>query len=115
MKESDLLKLLIFIAEEDAQISTIINFFSNNLGYKVVDIKNIIEYGVGKSVFKIVEHDKDFERMMEVNDDEISKIDWSTSNSIQEIYFNDFEHYRKLLFVLQPQLPQEFSSLISEE
>lgn len=110
MKEIDLLQLLTFIAEEDGQISTVTNFFSKNLGYEVLELKNIIQYGVENNIFKIVEYNKEIDKMIDV--DELSKIDWSISNSEQEIYFNDFEHYRNVLFVSNPKLPKEFSDLV---
>jgi len=110
MNEKDLLEFLIFIAEEDAQISTIIGFFTNQLGYNVNTIKNIVDYGVKMNILQVIENDKDFEHYIVVS--ELSEIDWSISNVRHEIYFSDFEYYRKKLFVPNPKIPSEFRGFI---
>ena len=115
MKEEDLLKFLIFIAEEDAQISTIINFFINTLGYDVTTIKKIVNYGVNNNIFKLVKNDENFKNYTMLKSDEIERIDWSTSNNINEIYYNDYDYYRKELFVSHPQIPLEFKQFIMKD
>lgn len=115
MKEEDLLKFLIFIAEEDAQISTIINFFIDKLGYDVTTIKIIVIYGVNNNIFKLVKNDENLKNYTILKSDEIEKIDWSISNTINEIYYNDYDYYRKELFVSQPQIPMEFKQFILKD
>ncbi|KGE18410.1 hypothetical protein [Paenibacillus wynnii] len=97
--KDDLLNFLRFIAEEDAQISTIINFFSNNLNYNVDDIKNIVNYGIRKNIFKVVKNDHNFKEVIELDTEDLIEVEWSTSNSIHEIYYNDFDYYRGILLI----------------
>ncbi len=112
MKEEDLLKFLIFIAEEDAQISTIINFFINTLGYEVNTIKRIVNYGIDEKILIIVKNGENYRNYKVLKDNEIKKIDWSSSNNLHEIYYNDFDYYREKLFVPHPQVPMEFKQFI---
>jgi hypothetical protein len=113
MNEKDLLEFLIFIAEEDAQISTIIGFFTNQLGYDVNFLKSIVYYGVKLDILQVIEN-KDFENYEFVKVNEFNEIDWSISNVSHEIYFNDFDYYRKKLFVADPKIPNEFRCFITE-
>jgi hypothetical protein len=113
MKEKDLLEFLMFIAEEDAQISTIISFFSSQLGYDVNLLKSIIYYGVKMDILQVIENiDCDKYEFVKVN--ELNEIDWSISNVGHEIFFNDFEYYRKQLFVDNPKIPNEFICFIND-
>ncbi|WLD94438.1 hypothetical protein [Alkalihalobacillus sp. AL-G] len=112
MDEKDLLEFLMFIAEEDAQISTIIGFFTNQKGYDVNTIKNIVDYGVKKNILQVIENDEDLENYIVLKGIELSEIDWSTSNVRHEIHYNDFEFYRKKLFVSNPKIPHEFRCFI---
>ena len=115
MKEEDLLRFLIFIAEEDAQISTMVNFFINSLNYDVTTIKKVVNYGVNNNIFKLVKNDQKFKNYTMLSKDEVESIDWSTSNDINEIYFNDFDYYRNELFVSLPQIPLEFKQFIVKD
>jgi hypothetical protein len=110
MDEKDLLEFFTFIAEEDAQIGTIIGFFTNQLGYDVNILKNIVDYGVKMDVLQVIENDKDFKNV--VKDNDLNEIDWSTSNVRNEIYFKDFDYYRKKLFVSNPKIPNVFRGFI---
>ena len=112
MKEEDLLKFLIFIAEEDAQISTIVSFFINTLGYKETTIKNIVNYGIDKNILIMVEGGVNDKSYKELKGNDIKKVDWSTSNNLNEIFYNNFEYYREKLFVSNPQVPMEFKQFI---
>jgi hypothetical protein len=114
MKEKDLLQFLIFIAEEDAQISTIVGFFTNQLGYDVNIIKKIVKHGVQNNVLKVINNDQDIENTIGLQSMVLSEIDWSTSNVNNEIHYNDFDDYRKRLFVSNPKIPHEFKSFIEE-
>jgi len=109
MNEKYLLEFLIYIAEEDAQISTITVFFINQLGYEVNTIKDIVEYGVNNNILRIIENDEDFEKNTEIK---VSEIDWSISNVRQEIYYNDIEYYRGKLLDTNPKIPDEFRCFI---
>lgn len=60
MREKDLLQFLTFIAEEDAQISTIVGFFINQLGYDVKSINQIVNHGVTINIFQVIDNDQDF-------------------------------------------------------
>jgi|LSQX01.1.fsa_nt_gb hypothetical protein len=113
MKEKDLLQFLIFIAEEDAQISTIVNFFINKLGYDVTALKSIVKYGIDKNILIVVESGNSNKECNVMKVDGIESIDWSTSNNINEIYYCDFNYYRKKLFVSHPQVPTEFKQFIN--
>jgi hypothetical protein len=113
MNEKDLLEFLILIAEEDAQISTIIGFFTNQLGYDVNFLKSIVDFGMKMNILQVIEN-KDSENYELVKVNELSKIDWSISNVKHEIYFYDFDYYRKKLFDSQPTIPNEFRSFIKE-
>ncbi|MHC8520819.1 hypothetical protein ACPJHQ_05315 [Rossellomorea sp. H39__3] len=110
MKEKDLLQLLMFIAEEDAQISTIVGFFINQLGYDVKSINQIVNHGVTMNIFQVIDNDQDFGNRIGIQS--LSEIDWSTSNVKQEIHYNDSEDYRKKLFVANPKVPHEFTCFI---
>jgi hypothetical protein len=112
MDEKDLLEFLMFIAEEDAQISTIVGFFTNQLGYDVNTIKKIVHYGVKMNILQVIENEQDLENYTVVKSMDLSKIDWSTSNVRNEIHYNDFEYYRKKLFVSNPKIPHEFMCFI---
>jgi hypothetical protein len=112
MNEKDLLEFLIFIAEEDAQISTIIRFFSNQLGHDVNTIKKIVEYGVKMNILQVIENDDDFKHYNVVKVSELNGIDWSISNVKNEIYYKDFDLYKKKLFVSNPKVPHEFKCFI---
>lgn len=112
MDEKDLLEFLTYIAEEDAQIGTIIVFFINQLGYDVNILKNIVNYGVKMDVLQVVEHDENFKDFIVVKGNELNEIDWSISNVRNEIYFKDFDYYRKKLFVSNPKIPNEFRGFI---
>lgn len=105
MKEKDLLQFLTFIAEEDAQISTIVGFFTNQLGYDINVIKKIVNHGVKMNVLQVIDNDQNF--MID-----LSEIDWSTSNVKHEIHYNDFECFRKKLFVSKPKVPNAFMCFI---
>lgn len=109
MREKDLLQFLTFIAEEDAQISTIVGFFINQLGYDVKSINQIVNHGVTMNIFQVIDNDQDFG-----NGIGLSEIDWSTSNVKHEIHYNDSEDYRKKLFVANPKVPREFMCFIKE-
>jgi hypothetical protein len=111
MNENDLLEFLIFIAEEDAKISTIIGFFTNQLGYEVNTLKNIVDYGVKMNILQVVENDEEF---IVIKGNELNKIDWSISNVRHEIYYKNFDDYRKKLFVSNPKIPNEFRGFIKE-
>jgi len=87
-------------------------FFTNKLGYDVITIKNIVDYGVKMNILKVVENDKDFESSIVVKSDELNEIDWSISNNRYEIYYNDFDYFRKKLFVSNPKIPHEFKCFI---
>ncbi len=113
MREEDLLKFLIFIAEEDAQISTIVNFFVNTLGYELSTVKEIVNYGIDKNIFVMVENDVNFKNLNVLKGDDINKVDWSTSNNINEIFYIDFDNFRRKLFVSHPRIPMEFERFIS--
>ncbi|KML33310.1 hypothetical protein [Rossellomorea marisflavi] len=110
MKEKDLLQLLTFIAEEDAQISTIVVFFINQLGYDVKSINQIVNHGVTMNIFQVIDNDQDFGNGIGIQS--LSEIDWSTSNVKNEIHYNDSEDYRKKLFVANPKVPREFTCFI---
>ncbi|MFD2444174.1 hypothetical protein ACFSO7_09320 [Bacillus sp. CGMCC 1.16607] len=112
MNEKDLLEFLLFIAEEDAQIGNIINFFTNQLGYDLNTIKDIVDYGVKMNIFQVIENDEDFVNYRMVKPNELIKIDWSISNFKHEIYYSDFEYYRKKLFDSNPKIPNEFRCFI---
>lgn len=112
MDEKDLLEFLTFIAEEDAQIGTLTGYFTNQLGYDVNILKNIVNYGVKMDVFQVIENHKDFKDYIVVKGNDLSEIDWSTSNVRNEIYFKDFDYYRRKLFVANPKIPNEFSRFI---
>lgn len=112
MDEKDLLEFLILIAEEDAQIGIIIGFFTNQLGYDVNILKKIVNYGVKMNVLQVIENDEDFKDYIVVKGNELNKIDWSTSNIRNEIYFKDFDYYRNKLFVSNPKIPNEFRCFI---
>lgn len=114
MNEKDLLEFLIFIAEEDAQISTIIRFFNNQLGYEVNTLKHIVEHGVKMDIFQVVENDEGFENYTIVKGSEISEMDWSISNVSHEIYYKDIEYYRKQLLDSNSKIPNEFRGFIKE-
>ncbi|MBM7571332.1 DUF4926 domain-containing protein [Aquibacillus albus] len=114
MREKDLFEFLIFIAEEDAQISTIVDFFTNQLGYEVNVLKNIVDYGVKMDILKVIKNDEDNENCMVVEGNELNEIDWSISNVIHEIWFKNFDYYRKKLFVSNPEIPKEFRGFIKE-
>jgi len=105
MKEKDLLQFLTFIAEEDAQISTIVGFFTNQLGYDVNLIKKIVNQGVKLNILQVIDSDQNLKM-------DLSEIDWSTSNVKNEIHYNDFEYYRKELFVSNPKVPHAFTCFI---
>lgn len=112
MDEKDLLEFLTFIAEEDAQIGSIIGFFTIQLGYDLKILKNIINYGVKIDILKVIENDEDFKDYNVVLGNKLNEIDWSTSNVRNEIYFKDFDNYRKKLFVSNPKIPNEFRDFI---
>lgn len=115
MKEEDLLKFLIFIAEEDAQISTIVNFFVNILGYELTTIQDIVNYGIDKNILIVVENDKNYRNYNVLKGDDINKIEWSISNNLNEIFYIDFDYFREKLFVSRPQIPMEFEQFISKD
>jgi hypothetical protein len=112
MKEKDLLQFLTFIAEEDAQISTIVGFFTNQLGYDVNIIKKIVNHGVKMNILQVIDNDQDLKNCTVLQSMDLSEIDWSTSNVKNEIHYNDFEYYRKKLFVSNPKIPDEFMCFI---
>jgi hypothetical protein len=112
LNEKNLLEFLRFIAEEDAQIGTIIGFFTNQLGYDVNILKKIVNYGVKIDVLQVIENDEDFKNYIVVKDNELNEIDWSTSNVRNEIYFKDFDYYRKKLFASNPKIPNELRGFI---
>ena len=116
MKEKDLLQFLTFIAEEDAQISTIVGFFTNQLGYDVNIIKKIVNYGVKMNILQVIDNDQDqdLENCFGLQSMDLSEIDWSTSNVKNEIHYNDFDYYRKKLFVSNPKIPHEFMCFTKE-
>jgi hypothetical protein len=114
MNEKDLLELLIFIAEEDAQISTIVGFFTNQLGYDVKILKNIVDYGAKMDILQVVKNDEYFKNYIVVKGNELNEIDWSISNVSHEIYYKDFDYFRKKLFVSNPKIPNEFRGFIKE-
>ncbi|WP_226535923.1 hypothetical protein [Fictibacillus halophilus] len=112
MKEKDLLEFLTSIAEEDAQISTIVGFFTNQLGYEVNVIKEIVNYGVKNDILHVIDNEQVHENCISVQIVDLSEIDWSISNVKNEIYYNDFDYYREKLFVSDPKVPQEFMRFI---
>lgn len=114
MNEKDLLKFLIFIAEEDAQISTIIAFFTNQLGYDVNTLKSIVDNGCRMDILQVIKNDEDFENYVEVKGSDLNEVDWSISNVSHEIYFKNFDYYRKELFVANPKIPNEFREFVKE-
>ncbi|MGJ7912578.1 hypothetical protein [Neobacillus sp. LXY-1] len=114
MNEKDLLEFFTFIAEEDAQIGTIIGFFTNQLGYDVNILKNIVNYGVKIDVLQVIENDEDFKDYLEVKGNKLNEINWSTSNVRNEIYFKDFDYYKKKLFISNPKIPNEFRCFIKD-
>jgi hypothetical protein len=61
-------------------------------------------------VLQVIENDKDFKNV--IKDNELNEIDWSTSNDRNEIYFKDFDFYRKKLFVNNPKIPNDFRGFI---
>ncbi len=114
MKEKDLLQFLTFIAEEDAQISTIVGFFIKQLGYDMNIIKKIVNYGLKMNIFQVIDNDQDLENYIALESMDLSKIDWSISNVRNEIHFIDFDYYRKKLFDPNPKIPYEFMCFIKE-
>ncbi|MBM6616324.1 hypothetical protein [Bacillus suaedaesalsae] len=114
MNENDLLEFLIYIAEEDAQISTIVGFFANQLGYEVNTLKSIVDYGVKIDILQVIKNDEDSENYIVLKGNELNEIDWSTSNVCNEIFYKDFGFYRKKLFVSNPSIPDEFRGFIKE-
>lgn len=114
MKEKDLLQFLTFIAEEDAQISTIVGFFTNQLGYDVNIMKKIVNYGVKMNILQVIDNDQDLENCTGLQSMDLNEIEWSTSNVKNEIHYKDFDYYRKKLFVSNPKIPHEFMYFIKE-
>jgi hypothetical protein len=114
MNEKDLLEFLTFIAEEDAQISTLVGFFINLLGYDVNTLKRIVDYGVKMDILQVIINDEDFEDDIIVKSNELKEIDWSILNVSHEIHFNYFDYYRKELFVSNPKILNEFMTFIKE-
>jgi hypothetical protein len=112
MREEDLLEFLIFIAEEDAQISSIVNFFINTLDYELTTIKKIINYGIDKKIFIIVENGEEHKGYKVLNENDIKNVDWSTLNNLNEIYYCDFDYYRDILFSSCPQISMEFKQFV---
>lgn len=112
MKEKDLLQFLTFIAEEDAIISTIVGFFTNQLGYDVNIIKKIVNYGVKMNILQVIDNDQDLENCIGQQSVNLNEIDWSTSNVKNEIHYNNFDYYRKKLFASNPKIPHEFMCFI---
>lgn len=112
MDEKDLLEFLTFIAEEDAQIGTIIGYFVNELGYDVNILKNIVNYGVKMDVLQVIENDENFKDYIVVKVNELNEIDWYSSNVRNEIYFKNFDYYRNKLLVSNPKIPDEFRCFI---
>ncbi|MBT2640078.1 hypothetical protein [Bacillus sp. ISL-39] len=114
MNEKDLLEFLTFIAEEDAQISTIVRFFINQLGYDENTLKSIVDFGVKMDILQVIKNDEDFEDHIVITGNDLNEVDWSSSNVSHEIYYKDFDYYKKELFVSNPKIPNEFRSFIKE-
>ncbi|MDO7908916.1 hypothetical protein Q5741_21305 [Paenibacillus sp. JX-17] len=114
MNKKDLLQFLTFIAEEDAQISTIVSFFTNQLGYDINIIKKIVNYGVQMNILQVIENEDEHKNINFLQSKELGEIDWSVSNVKNEIYYTDFEYFREKLFTSNPKIPHEFMCFITE-
>jgi hypothetical protein len=113
VNERDLLEFLTFITEEDAQISTVFGFFTK-LGYDVNTLKGIVDYGVKMDILQVIKYDEDYENYVLVKGNDLNEVDWSISNVSHEIYFKNFDYYRKELFVSNPKIPNEFRDFIKD-
>lgn len=104
MNEEDLKELLLSIAEEDAIIAQLYNFFILEKGYSIDILEQIIEYGISIGWFEIVN--------VNCTDKLETSIDWQTNNIFQEVLFSDMTIAISQLFQSSSEIPTTFRKFV---
>ncbi|MNT41415.1 hypothetical protein D3C72_1777750 [compost metagenome] len=60
------------------------------------------------NILQVIDNEHELKKCIGLQSVDLTEIDWSTSNVKNEIYFIDFDYYRKILFVSNPKIPHEF-------
>lgn len=100
MKRNDLIELLTFVAEEDAQVSNIYKVFITEFGYTVKDLDAIFSYALKNKIMVIESKNQG------------NTISWHIKNSDQEFVFIDFAKFQKQLFTSKPIIDDAFKKFI---